>query len=220
MNNFKKIMDFLSNLQQNNTREWFNNHKEEFEQSRDDFLDFVGYLITEIESFDKDIIGVEPKKSMYRIYRDVRFSKDKTPYKTHFGAYICKDGRSSGNPGYYVHIEPGGNSIIGGGLYHPMPEVLSKIRQEIDYNGDKLIGLFEKDSFKKRMSLYQGDKLKRKPKGYEEDNPHIELLKMKSFLVMEEMSDKDILTRDYPVKVISGFREMLPFIGFLNEGLA
>jgi len=213
-------MDFLSNLKKKNSREWFNDHKEDFEQNRDAFLDFVANLITEIEAFDKDIIGVEPKKSMYRIYRDVRFSKDKTPYKTHFGAYICKGGRSSGNPGYYVHIEPGGNSIIGGGLYHPMPDVLAKIRQEIDYNGDKLVSLFKNKSFNQRMSLYQGDKLKRKPKGYDEDNLHIELLKLKSFLVVEEMSDEDILNSDYPEKVIAGFKEMLPFISFLNEGLS
>lgn len=220
MYNFKQIMDFLSSLKQNNSREWFNDNKKYFEQNRDEFLEFVSYLIGKIETFDKDIIRVEPKKSMYRIYRDVRFSKDKTPYKTHFGAYICKAGRTSGNPGYYLHIEPDQNSIIGGGLYHPMPDVLLKIRQEIDYNGDKLVNILNKDSLKKRVSIYQDDKLKRKPKGYEEDNPYIEWLKMKSFLLLENISDKAVLNKSYSDNIVSGFREMYPFIKFLNEGMA
>ncbi len=220
MNDFKNIMEFLSNLKNNNSREWFNDHKKEFEQNRDVFLTFIEHLITEIETFDKDIIGVEPKKSMYRIYRDVRFSKDKTPYKTHFGAYICKGGRSSGNPGYYVHIEPYGQSIIGAGLYHPMPEALAKIRQEIDYNGDKLIEITGGSAFKSRFLIYQNDKLKRKPKGYEGDNPYIEWLKLKSFLAMEKISDKDILSKGYSKEVVSGFKEMNPFVQFLNEGLS
>lgn len=220
MSDFNNIMGFLSNLQKNNTREWFNDNKKEFEKNRDEFLEFITHLIGEIELFDKDIIGVEAKKSMYRIYRDVRFSKDKTPYKTHFGAYICKSGRTSGNPGYYLHIEPDQNSIIGGGLYHPMPDVLSKIRQEIDYNGDKLVNILNKDSLKRRASIYQDDKLKRKPKGYEEDNPHIEWLKMKSFLLVENISDKAVLNKSDSDDIVTGFREMYPFIKFLNEGMA
>ena len=139
MNDFTSIMNFLTRLEKNNNREWFNDNKSEFETAKGEFIKFISYLISEMEQFDNTIIGIDAKKSMYRIYKDIRFSKDKTPYKTHFGAYICKGGRTSGNPGYYVHIEPNGNSIIGGGLYHPMPNVLAKIRQEIDYNGDKLI---------------------------------------------------------------------------------
>jgi uncharacterized protein (TIGR02453 family) len=220
MNGFKNMMDFLSNIKKNNSREWFNDHKRDFEQNRNFFVEFIGQLIAEIEQFDRQIIGVDPKKSMYRIYRDVRFSKDKTPYKTHFGAYICKRGRSSGNPGYYIHIEPDEKSIIGGGLYHPMPDVLAKIRQEIDYNGDKLMDILESKPFKNRMSIYNEDKLKRKPKGYEDNNPHIEWLKMKSFIVLENFSDKDVLSKGYKDKVTSGFKEMLPFVTFLNEGIS
>lgn len=220
MNEFSEILKFLSTLEKNNTREWFNDNKKSFEHNRDAFLDFVGNIILEIESFDKNIIGVDPKKSMYRIYRDVRFSKVKTPYKTHFGAYICKGGRSSGNPGYYVHIEPENRSIIGGGVYHPMPDLLSKIRQEIDYNGDKLMEILENKSLKSRMGIYEDDKLKRKPKGYNDDNPYIEWLKMKSFLLLEEISDKAIISNNYSDTVISGFKEMYPFIDFMNESLS
>lgn len=220
MNYFKDIMTFLSDLKKNNSREWFHDHKKDFEQNRDAFLDFIGNIIGEIESFDKNIMGVEPKKSMYRIYRDVRFSKDKTPYKTHFGAYICKGGRSSGNPGYYLHIEPDDKSMIGGGLYHPMPDMLAQVRQEIDYNGKKLIEILEKKSLKSRLNVYQEDKLKRKPKGYEEDNPYIEWLKLKSFLILEEFRDENIATKNYHSRVMSGFKEMHPFIQFLDESLA
>ncbi|MCB0495848.1 MAG: DUF2461 domain-containing protein, partial [Cyclobacteriaceae bacterium] len=165
MKNFTKILAFLEQLSRNNNREWFNDNKTEFEEARDVFVEFLAYLIGQIELFDKNIIGVDPKKAMYRIYRDTRFSKDKTPYKTHFGGYICEFGRTSGNPGYYVHIEPEGHSIIGGGLYHPMPDVLAKVRQEIDYNGDKLMKIMNKDSFKKRFDIYNEDKLVRPPKG-------------------------------------------------------
>jgi uncharacterized protein (TIGR02453 family) len=213
-------MAFLANLKDNNTREWFTDNKKEFEQNRDAYIELISQLTREIEVFDKDIIGVDPKKSMYRIYRDIRFSKDKTPYKTHFGAYICRGGRTSGNPGYYVHLEPQGKSIIGAGLYHPMPDILAKIRQEIDYNGDQLVHIIETPSFKKRFELYQEDKLKRKPKGYEDDNPHIELLKLKSFLASQTLTDKEVLKANYKDSVISGFQEMNPFVTFLNQGMS
>lgn len=220
MKNFTKILAFLEQLSRNNNREWFNDNKTEFEEARDVFVEFLAYLIGQIELFDKNIIGVDPKKAMYRIYRDTRFSKDKTPYKTHFGGYICEFGRTSGNPGYYVHIEPEGHSIIGGGLYHPMPDVLAKVRQEIDYNGDKLMKIMNKDSFKKRFDIYNEDKLVRPPKGYDETNPHIEWLKMKSFLLMESFADKVVLGKDYVEKVVSGFKEMAPFNAFLREGMS
>ena len=220
MKNFTKILAFLEQLSRNNNREWFNDNKTEFEEARDVFVEFLAYLIGQIELFDKNIIGVDPKKAMYRIYRDTRFSKDKTPYKTHFGGYICEFGRTSGNPGYYVHIEPEGHSIIGGGLYHPMPDVLAKVRQEIDYNGDKLMKIMNKDSFKKRFDIYNEDKLVRPPKGYDETNPHIEWLKMKSFLVMESYADKVVLGKDYVERVVSGFKEMAPFNAFLREGMS
>jgi len=220
MNDFVSTMNFLTRLKKNNNREWFNDNKPEFEMVKEKFIEFVSYLIGEIEQFDQDIIGVDAKKSMYRIYKDIRFSKDKTPYKTHFGAYICKGGRSSGNPGYYLHIEPNQKSIIGAGIYHPMPDVLAKVRQEIDYNGAELMKIIENETFKSRFSIFQDDKLKRNPKGYEADNPHIELLKMKSFLVMENISDKEVLGKEYTNKVVSGFKEMAPFVGFLNEGMS
>ena len=220
MKNFTKILAFLEQLSRNNNREWFNDNKTEFEEARDVFVEFLAYLIGQIELFDKNIIGVDPKKAMYRIYRDTRFSKDKTPYKTHFGGYICEFGRTSGNPGYYVHIEPEGHSIIGGGLYHPMPDVLAKVRQEIDYNGDKLMKIMNKDSFKKRFDIYNEDKLVRPPKGYDETNPHIEWLKMKSFLLMESFADKVVLGKDYVERVVFGFKEMAPFNAFLREGMS
>ena len=220
MENFNGILDFLKKLKKNNDREWFNDNKKEFESARDQFIGFLGYLIGQIEMFDKNIVGVDPKKSMYRIYRDTRFSKDKTPYKSHFGGYICAGGRASGNPGYYVHIEPDGNSIIGGGLYHPMPDVLAKVRQEIDYNGGKLMEIMNNDSFKKRFEIYEEDKLSRPPKGYDDSNKHIEWLKMKSFLVMESYADKVVLGKDYVERVVFGFKEMAPFNAFLREGMS
>lgn len=214
------ILHFLTQLQKNNNKTWFDAHKKEFEQAKKEFLVFVASLLENVSSFDKDIKDIQAKDCVFRIYRDVRFAKDKTPYKNHFGAFICANGKKSNGPGYYVHLQPSNQSFIGGGIYMPEGEMLAKIRQEIDYNGQKLIDILKKPSFKKHFpKLWDEDKLSRPPKGYEADNPFIEILKLKSFIVSQPLSDEQIKKGKLIDICSASFKEQHALNDFLQEAL-
>lgn len=209
------ILSFLTDLKTNNNREWFEENKERYGQAHANFLDIVQSTIEGIGKFDLDIAHLEPKKCAYRIYRDVRFSKDKTPYKTHFGAEMAPGGRRSGLAGYYIHIQPG-ESIVAGGVWHPAPDNLAKIRQEIDYNGEEFKNVLNSDEFKNAYGELRGEKLKRPPKGYEKDHPDIELIKFKDFLAYKELSDKEVKSKDYLNKMLRDLEILKPLNDFLN----
>jgi len=209
------ILAFLTDLETNNNREWFEENKERYKKVHVSFLDIVQHTIEGIGKFDQDIAHLDPKKCAYRIYRDVRFSKDKTPYKTHFGAEMAPGGRRSGLAGYYIHIQPG-ESILAGGIWHPAPENLAKIRQEIDYNGDELKDIINSKEFKNVFGELKGDKLKRPPKGYDPDHLDIELLKFKDFLAYTSLKDKEVKSKDYLSNVISKLKVLKPLNDFLN----
>jgi uncharacterized protein (TIGR02453 family) len=130
------VLTFLKDLEQNNNREWFNDNKKRYEESRDKVIFLTELMINEIGKFDSQVRGLSPKECVFRIFRDVRFSKDKRPYKTNFGSFICKGGRKSMNPGYYFHIQPG-NSFIGGGIYMPPAVPLKAIRNFMAENADE-----------------------------------------------------------------------------------
>jgi len=212
------IINFLSQLKVNNNREWFSENKPKFEEARKTFEIFANSLIKEISLFENRVTGLEAKKTIFRIYRDVRFSKDKTPYKTSFGSYIAPGGRKSIFAGYYLHIEPG-RSFLAGGMYSPAKENLAKIRQEILYNVDEYKSLINDKSFKANFENVKGEKLKRPPKGFPVDFSDIELLKHKDYIVIHNMSD-DLLLKDnfleYSSKV---FESMKPLNNFLNRSL-
>jgi len=209
------ILSFLTDLKANNNREWFEENKERYKNVHESFLAIVQHTIEGIGKFDQDIAHLDPKKCAYRIYRDIRFSKDKTPYKTHFGAEMAPGGRRSGLAGYYIHIQPG-ESIVAGGIWHPAPENLAKIRQEIDYNGDELKGIINSKEFKNVYDELKGDKLKRPPKGYDPDHIDIELLKFKDFLAFRSLKDKEVKSKDYLSNVISNLKVLKPLNDFLN----
>lgn len=159
---------------------------------------------------------MKAKDCVFRIYKDVRFSKDKTPYKTNMGASINPDGRKSLIAGYYLHIEPGA-SFLAGGIYMPEPNILNAVRQEIDYNPKPLLKIFSAASFKKYFNgLDEIDKLKTVPKGFDKNHPQIELLKHKHFIVTRNLSDKDILSKDFDKAVLAGYKAMQPFIEYLR----
>lgn len=215
-----RILSFLSNLQSNNNKAWFDAQKKEFEAAKAELLGNVTQIIAQISNFDTSVADIQAKDCLFRIYRDVRFSNDKTPYKTHFGAYICSRGKKSSGPGYYIHIQPQ-HSFIGGGVYMPEPDILAKIRQEIDYNGHKFKGIVEKPSFQKYFpKLWDDDKLSRPPKGYEADNPFIEFLKLKSFAVSHSIPDDQIQNGKWMESTVAAFKEQYPFHQFLNEALS
>lgn len=218
---FKTITTFLSKLARNNNRDWFEKHKGEYLEAKEIFEGFVTGLLTNMTKFDERLIGLNPKKLTFRIYRDIRFSKDKRPYKTNMGATFSPGGKLMNKPGYYLHIEPGNKSFVAGGLYMPAPEDVAKVRQEIDYNGKKLEAIFKKPDFKK---YYDGfdifDQLKKAPKGYAPDHPHVEWLKMKSFIVTHYFKDKDVLGKNFLKETTSAFKAMKSFNAFLDEAIA
>jgi uncharacterized protein (TIGR02453 family) len=214
----KSTLSFLSNLKKNNNRDWFNANKPKYELAKKEFEDFIEKAIREISRFDKTITGVKAKECVFRIYRDVRFSHDKSPYKNHFGAFITGRGKNSNGPGYYIHIEPG-NCFLAGGVYQPEGSQLELIRKEIDFSlkyFKKILG--HKDFIKYFGELADEGKLKTAPKGYPKDHPAIELLKHKSYIVAHKVSDKQI-TEDFFPYAMTIFRAMSPLNKFLNTAL-
>lgn len=218
----EKTIDFLKKLKSNNNKDWFDANKEKFLSAKTEFEGVVDQLIKGIHKFDKKLSAeMKGKDCTFRIYKDVRFSKDKTPYKINMGASINPGGKKSLVAGYYLHVEPGGSSFLAGGVYMPEPELLNSIRQEIDYNSAPLLKILNSAPFKKYFKgLDQEDKLKSAPKGFEKDHPHIELLKNKHFVVSHKISDKDLLDKKFPELVISGFKAMHPFLEYLRAAVA
>ena len=179
----------------------------------------VEQLITGIATFDKPIGNLEAKNCTFRINRDVRFSKNKDPYKNNLAAYFNKDGKKGIGAGYYLHIEPG-KSFAAGGIWMPEPAVLAGIRQEIDYSFTEWKKIITGKSFTKIFTDgIKGEALTRPPKGYDENNPAIEYLKMKSFIVSISFTDTEVQNKNFTKEVAKTFNSMKPFIDFLNTSL-
>ncbi len=214
-------LKFLKDLQKNNNKPWFDANRKAYEAAKADYLSFVQAVIEKHSKKDPSIAHLAAKDCIFRINRDVRFSKDKSPYKTNMGAYMTKDGKKSFSAGYYFHMEPGG-SFAGGGLYMPPPELLKNVRQEIDYNWKEFYKIINSKKFKTVFGdlSTEGDmKLSRPPKGYEADNPAIEYIKLKSWVGTQAFSDADLTSKDLVKKVCANFETLQPLIVFLNEGL-
>ncbi len=213
----KDTLAFLTDLSQNNNREWFNQHKDRYKTALANVEDFLTIVIRGIAQFDPSVADVEAKKCVFRIYRDIRFSKDKTPYKNSMGAVIGENGRKTERACYYLHIEPNGNSVLAGGKWKPDKDQLKNIRQEIDYNPEKLIEILDDKSFRKIFPGLADYKLKRPPKGYSADHPNLELLKQNSFVVVHNYADKEILDSGFLKQFAKHCKVMKPFNDFLNE---
>ena len=213
-------LDFLKKLKNNNNREWFDSNKTEYLASKEIFEEFVSELIKGINKFDKKVsLDLKPKDCTFRIYKDVRFSKDKTPYKNNMSASINPGGKKSNIPGYYFHLEPDA-CFLAGGVYMPMPDVLKAIRQEIDYNPLPLINVLKSASFKKEFNgLDEEDKLKNLPKGFNKDHAHSEILKNKHFIVSKKFENKVILKKEGLSKTLNSFKAMYPFLDYLRKAI-
>ncbi len=213
---------FLKQLKKNNNKPWFDAHRKEYETAKADFTTFIQAVIDKHSKNDASLQGLSAKECMFRINRDIRFSKDKSPYKTNFGASINKGGKQSmTSAGYYFHLEPG-SSFTGGGIWMPPAEELKKIRQEVDYNWPAFKKIISARSFKKVYGDLVHDaeyKLSRPPKGYEPGNPAIEYLKLKSFLGTVFLKDTDLAGKDLLKKTLVAFAALQPVIEFLNEGM-
>jgi uncharacterized protein (TIGR02453 family) len=214
----KSTLVFLSDLKENNNRDWFRKNQSRYSEAKNNFETFVQLIIDEIVGFEPILKGLEVKSCTYRINRDIRFSNDKTIYKTHFGAFIVRGGKKNGDKytGYYVHVEPG-NSMIAGGAYLPPSSWLSSIRDRIDKQGEKLVSIINIKDFIKFFGKIEGDKLKTAPKGYPRDHRFIEFLKLKSFLVSRQISDSEITSEDCTDLIIRACRTMKPLNDFLND---
>lgn len=214
----KSTLEFLQDLKRNNVRDWFQANRTRYDESRSDFNAYVQSIIDEIISFDPILKGLEVKSCTYRINRDIRFSSDKTIYKTHLGAYIVRGGKNNGDrfSGYYVHIEPG-NSMIAGGAWFPSSGWLALIREKISEEGDKLLAIINNKEFRAMFGEIDGEKLKSAPKGYAKDHPYIDLLKYKGLGVAKIISDKEICSEKGFEMMISACRMIKPLNDFMND---
>ncbi|MCO6509751.1 MAG: DUF2461 domain-containing protein [Aridibacter famidurans] len=214
----ERSLKFLAKLKKNNDRDWFNANKNEFLAAKDEFESAVEKLIAGIAGFDPSVIGTAPKDCLFRIYRDVRFTADKSPYKTAFGAYIAPGGRKSMNPGYYVHIEPKA-SFVAGGMHRPDAAELLAVRNVIASDPKALEKIEKQAAFRKYFDKIDShEKLKTAPKGFEKDHPAIEYLKLKGYTVSHEFKkDSEVKDPKFPVNAVRVFKAMNPLIEFLRK---
>lgn len=216
----KETLDFLKKLDKNNNRDWFQANKKAFDSAQDNLTAFTDYLIGEAGKFDSAVATLDPKSCVFRIYRDVRFSKDKSPYKTNLGAYISPGGRKSMLPGYYFHLQPGQSFIAGGEHMPDGPETL-KIRTAIANNTDEFLKIVGKRSYRDTFGEMRGDKLKSAPKSFDPEHKALEYLKLKEFMAFTELhDDKFLVSGEFPKHLVKTMKEMYPLVGFLRRALA
>jgi uncharacterized protein (TIGR02453 family) len=209
-------LQFLAKLKKNNNREWFNANKKLYEAALDDFTQFVTALIAGIGAFDKNVKGLDPRKSIFRIYRDTRFSKDKTPYKTHFASRLHR-ANAMHVAGFYFSVAPD-EVYIAGGIYGPEPPQLNRIRKHISKNGKEFLKIVGTKKFKDMFgSMWDEGKLKTPPKGFDKEDPMIEYLKHKSFVVSHKVPKAVATSPKLLSYALDTCRLMVPFHDFLNE---
>ena len=213
------ILTFLAGLKANNNKPWMDENRSIYLEAKDVFLHITEELVLSVSQFDPPIAHLQPKSCIFRINRDIRFSKDKNPYKTNFGTYLGRGGRHGGYAGYYLHIEPNNQSMLAGGLYKPDNKTLDKVRMKIDETGDTLMKITQESSFKKQFEMYERESLKRPPRGYDASHPQIEWLKRKSFLVIHHLTDKQVVSDNFLKEITTVFQDMLPLNTFLNEAI-
>ncbi len=216
------VLSFLRQIKDNNNKVWLDAHKNEYLEANHIFTEFVGKLIAGIGEFDESVKGLIPKDCMYRFNRDTRFSPNKMPYKTHFGAFVCPKGKSSGYSGYYFHIEPEGNGYLGGhqldtGVYCPEPEVLKSIREEIYFNGDLFDSTIREAS---GFNVEDSQALKKVPRGYPADFKYADYLKLKNPCLCKYVNDDFILNENLLENTLDAFKRTVKFNQFLNRAIA
>jgi uncharacterized protein (TIGR02453 family) len=215
-----KVLEFLAQLKVNNNREWFQENKKWYDDSKKEVESFVSEIITTLSAIDPALQTPPMKDCMFRIFRDVRFGADKSPYKTNFGAFIAHGGRKSSYPGYYFHFEPG-ESMLAGGVYQPQPDTLKLLRNEVYFHSTELKSILEKPSFKTIFNqLGDFDKMKKAPKDFPADFPDIDLLKYRSYIVSQQIPDKIVTSDNYQKTVLEMVRELQPFMAFLNRAIS
>jgi uncharacterized protein (TIGR02453 family) len=218
----RDLIQFLSELSENNNRAWFVMNKPRYDILRAEFLELVTKMIPEITRFDPAVAGCNPKKALFRINRDMRFSKDKSPYKTTFSAAITASGlkkpSQGGGPAYYFHIDANGTLLVAGGEYMPPPARLKAIREHVIADAAGFSKVLKNKKLKERYGDLQDEgKLVRPPKGFDAEAPHIEYVKMKSFIVWTETSIKKKIPADLGKEVVAGFKDAYPLVAWLRQ---
>ncbi|NTW51630.1 MAG: DUF2461 domain-containing protein [Chlorobiaceae bacterium] len=219
----ESTLDFLKGLKANNTREWFEAHRPDYQAAHNDFFDTVVQFVQSVSGFDPAVAEarLDPKSCIMRIYRDIRFSKDKTPYKTGFFAYVSEGGRKGPLAGYYLHLEPGA-SFTGGGLYMPEPPALEKSRRAIDSRYSEWLSIVTNPALLKEFpeGVQPSGTTKRPPKGYDDSNPAIGYLKFKGYYTQRFLCDNEVMASDFIDTLSNSCRAALPMVDFLNDALS
>jgi uncharacterized protein (TIGR02453 family) len=210
------VFDFLSSLKKHNNRAWFEENRAAYELARERFESFVDQVIHEYGK-SEDLGGITARDCVMRIYRDIRFSKDKSPYKTNMSATIAPGGKKSSSLGYHLHLQPHEESLIAGGLYMPTPEQLAKFRKAIDQDATPFKAIIKDKDFKKYFGTLDGEKVKTAPQGYSSEHPEIELLRFKQVVVVHRTSDETVLSPAFGGHTIKVFKAMKPFLDYLNR---
>jgi len=214
----KEILDFLKDLEANNSREWFDLNRDRYDATRKQFLVVAEQLIHDIRQFDDEVPALNPKDCVFRIFRDVRFSKDKLPFKSNYGCFVARGGKKSGFAGYYLHIQPG-ECFLSGGIYMPLPEYLQAIRQEIYYHPKNYIDLIENKEFKSTYTLEYSNKLKTAPKGYPKDWEYLDLIKNRNYAFGHRIEEHELFASDFLEKAIELFKVIYPLNRYLNKAV-
>lgn len=213
-------LTFLKALKKNNNKPWFDEHREKYNSAKYNFEEFVALLLQGMISFDEDMKELTPKNCTFRINRDIRFSKNKTPYKINLSASFNRGGKKSIYGGYYFHLQPGNNNFVGGGLWRPEPLDLKKLRQEIDYCFPEFKKIIGAPVFKKHYGELEKDEnqmLVNVPKGYDKGNPAADYLRMKSFIATKNLTDVEVLSPKLADEVIRSFKALMPLVKFINR---
>jgi uncharacterized protein (TIGR02453 family) len=216
MSNLTPVLDFLSRLQEYNNRAWFEENRATYQAAREQFETFIDGVIDALRAVD-DLGDLTAQDCVMRIYRDVRFSKDKSPYRTNMAASIAPGGRKSSRLPYYLQVAPQGQSFIAGGLYMPSPAQLARFREAIDRDVAPLKAVLNDKKFKRYFGTLGGDKLKTAPQGYPRDHAEIELLRLKQAVALHPLSDETVVSATFPAYVVKVFTALKPFLDYLNK---
>jgi len=212
------ILNFLKDLEANNSREWFDLNRDRYDATRKQFLVVAEQLIHDIRQFDDEVPELNPKDCVFRIFRDVRFSKEKLPFKSNYGCFVARGGKKSGFAGYYLHIQPG-ECFLSGGIYMPLPEYLQAIRQEIYYHPKNYIDLIENKEFKSTYTLEYSNKLKTAPKGYPKDWEYLDLIRNRNYAFGHRIEEQELVASDFAEKAIELFKVIYPLNRYLNKAV-
>ena len=211
----RPVLTFLRGLKANNNRAWFQANRAEFEEARGRFEAYIAALILKLPP-SESLAGITPKDCIFRLNRDLRFSKDKTPYKPYMSAYVAPGGRRTRRLGYYVHVEPGNRSMLGGGLHEPEPTQIAAWRAAIDQDPSALLRILGQRSFREYFGQIDGERLKTAPKGYPRDHPQLNLLRLKKVIVTRHISDKEVSSPRLLAETLTTFKTMRPFLRYLE----